>query len=371
MISLDELKKIETAIIEFKETNFDSIQNLIIDLKKLESTSLEWDSKRDPQWRPENHNEYYDDKKQLQRFSIEEFYAKIENTANTRSLSEINSKTDELISLISLIQKEISIKLFFIDDDSVSKVTRELYQKIKETCWEKNYKKYITPRIPPVSKVYFVEHPLMVKKMDVMDICPLHIQFFAEVRCDIEILENIIDLIESWSAIIYQTQQLGYVITEPKLARDVDLLLTILNGFHSFATALQTRTHNGAPLTIQTEYDVQYLLRGLLKIFYSDVRDEEYTPSYAGSSTRVDFLLKNEKIIVEVKKTRDGLNDKKVGDELIIDFDHYQVHPDCKTLVCFVYDPEHRLKNPTGLINDLNSKSNEKCSMYTIIVPIA
>ena len=55
---------------------------------------------------------------------------------------------------------------------------------------------------------------------------------------------------------------------------------------------------------IKDEYDVQDLLNALLRLNFDDVRPEEYTPSYAGSSTRVDFLLKKEKIVIEVKKTR-------------------------------------------------------------------
>ena len=39
-------------------------------------------------------------------------------------------------------------------------------------------------------------------------------------------------------------------------------------------------------------------------LYFDDIRAEEWTPSYAGKCARVDFLLKNEKIVIEVKKTR-------------------------------------------------------------------
>jgi hypothetical protein len=38
------------------------------------------------------------------------------------------------------------------------------------------------------------------------------------------------------------------------------------------------------------------------------VRREEWTPSYAGGSAKADFLLKEEGIVIEVKKTRQGLS---------------------------------------------------------------
>lgn len=68
----------------------------------------------------------------------------------------------------------------------------------------------------------------------------------------------------------------------------------------------------------------------------------------------MDFLLKTKQIVIEVKKTRRTLKAKDLGDELIIDIQKYQAHPDCKTLVCFVYDPEGWISNPRGLENDLN-----------------
>lgn len=105
-----------------------------------------------------------------------------------------------------------------------------------------------------------------------------------------------------------------------------------------------------------------------IKIHFEDVRPEEYTPSYAGSSTRVDFLLKNEKIIIELKKTRKNLKQKEVGEQLIVDIAHYQTHPDCETLVCFVYDPEGRIANPIGVENDLERCTNS-ISVKVIISP--
>jgi hypothetical protein len=104
------------------------------------------------------------------------------------------------------------------------------------------------------------------------------------------------------------------------------------------------------------EYDVQDLLHALLVVHFEDVRTEEWTPSYAGKSSRTDFLLKREEIVIETKMTRDGLDQKKLSDELIIDKERYKVHPNCKSLVCFVYDPEHRCANPAALEDDLSQE---------------
>jgi len=82
----------------------------------------------------------------------------------------------------------------------------------------------------------------------------------------------------------------------------------------------------------------------------------------------MDFLLKNESIVIEVKKTRKGLDAKELGEQLIVDIERYQSHSSCKTLVCFVYDPEGKIANPQGLENDL-SRNDDTLTVKVLIVP--
>ena len=138
--------------------------------------------------------------------------------------------------------------------------------------------------------------------------------------------------------------------------------------FHLVARQLRDRHDDRHTLDIRDEYDVQDLLHSLLKIFFDDVRPEEYTPSYAGKASRMDFLLKGYDIVIEVKMTRKGLGAKEIGTQLIEDIARYQKHPECKTLVCFVYDPEGRCANPAGIENDLSGKKTD-IEVKVIIVP--
>lgn len=133
----------------------------------------------------------------------------------------------------------------------------------------------------------------------------------------------------------------------------------ILRRFHKAALQLKSRHSGRETLLIRDEYDVQDLLHSLLRLFYDDIRPEESTPSKGGGSARVDFLLKNEKVVVEVKMASKKLKDKEIGEELYIDIKRYQGHPDCGLLICFVYDPEGHLKNPAGLCSDLSGKHDE------------
>lgn len=129
----------------------------------------------------------------------------------------------------------------------------------------------------------------------------------------------------------------------------------ILHRFRIIASQLEHRHNKINTLIINDEYDVQDLLHALFKVDFDDVRAEEWTPSYAGGSARMDFLIMDIDTVVEVKMTRNSMTPKSLGEELIIDIQKYQKHPNCKRLYCFVYDPNMRLGNPVGLKTDLES----------------
>lgn len=150
---------------------------------------------------------------------------------------------------------------------------------------------------------------------------------------------------------------------------DIEKTLHILRRFHQFAKQLRLRHAQRPQYLIQDEYDVQDLLRAVLFLQFEDVRDEEYTPSYAGGASRIDFLLKSSGIVIEVKKTRDRLSDKEIGSQLIIDIARYSAHPDIKFLVCFVYDPDEKIRNSSGLIGDLEKLSKDSLPIFVVVSP--
>jgi hypothetical protein len=145
-------------------------------------------------------------------------------------------------------------------------------------------------------------------------------------------------------------------------------IFQLVESFHRVALSLRDRRKGRSPVKIKDEYDVQYLLAALLATRFEDIRAEEWTPSYAGSSSRVDFLLKNESVLVETKMTRAGLLDGKLGEELTLDIARYKQRDDCDALVCFVYDPENKIKNVAALENDL-SKPTDGLDVRVFIRP--
>jgi hypothetical protein len=113
-------------------------------------------------------------------------------------------------------------------------------------------------------------------------------------------------------------------------------------------------------LEFNDEYDDQYIFRALLTQFFADVREEDYVPSYAGGNSRIDFLLPQYKLAVELKHTRNGLKDNEVGEQLIIDRDRYKGKgPGIAThLMCLVFDYGGQLRNPRGLEEDLRREAS-------------
>ena len=148
----------------------------------------------------------------------------------------------------------------------------------------------------------------------------------------------------------------------------VGMVEFVCKRFHGIAVQLRSRRAGRQPLEMVDEYDVQYLLNALLRMTFNDIRTEEWTPSYAGSSARMDFLLKEEQIVIEVKKSRETLGAREVGEQLIIDIEKYRVHPGCKILLCFVYDPDHRIVNPVEIERDL-SRTEQNLIVKVLIEP--
>jgi hypothetical protein len=153
-----------------------------------------------------------------------------------------------------------------------------------------------------------------------------------------------------------------------KPAEISELLDVLLKGLRRAMHPLTHRRKGTQSLSFDTEYDVQDLLHALLRPWVADIRPEEFTPSYAGSSTRMDFLLPRYKVVIELKFVRDRAHAKKIGDELIIDIDHYQCHPDCEHLYCVVFDPEHLLLNAEGLKADLSGQRSTKSGKINVKV---
>jgi len=144
---------------------------------------------------------------------------------------------------------------------------------------------------------------------------------------------------------------------EPRQPSTIEELLEVLlRGLPRAMHPLSHRRKGAQVLTFESEWDVQDLLHALLRPWVSDIRPEEFTPSYAGSSTRMDFLLPKYSLVIELKYVRDRAHGRKIGDELIVDIEHYRRHPKCDNLWCVIYDPKNMITNAEGLKSDIEGE---------------
>ena len=154
----------------------------------------------------------------------------------------------------------------------------------------------------------------------------------------------------------------------PKQNTQVAEIESMLRRFHRVANQLTRRHEDRSTLEISDEYDVQDLLHAILRATFDDVREEEPVPSSGGASSRMDFLLVDQCVVVEAKFATPTLRDKKIGEQIIVDISRYQAHPSCKHLMFLVYDPNHNLKNPEALEKELSGK-HKKIDVKVVVNP--
>lgn len=144
-------------------------------------------------------------------------------------------------------------------------------------------------------------------------------------------------------------------------------LVKILERLPSVSRTIQktNRWASRNTLEIKDEYDVQDLLHGVLHIDFDDIRPEEWCPSYAGTNTRIDFILPAESIAIETKHTKNVKAQITIVEELVIDIARYKAHHDVKHLVCAIWDTAHHLKNSVALKNDLEKHNS---GFVTVVV---
>lgn len=152
--------------------------------------------------------------------------------------------------------------------------------------------------------------------------------------------------------------------------RNINTVQNLLTNFHKIVTKLGERRENRSTLQITDEYDVQDLLYALFQINFLDVRKEEYNINNVGRNSRIDFVLRNEDIVVEVKWVSKDYRDAQIGDDLLKDIGRYKSHPNCKTLVIFIYDKDYYLLNRHGLISDLEKQSTPEVRVRAFISPV-
>lgn len=146
----------------------------------------------------------------------------------------------------------------------------------------------------------------------------------------------------------------------------VQTVLALSERFLLVQRSLGKHPHGGTPVEFKNEYDDQFLLRALLVQFFDDVRDEDYTPSYAGANSRIDFVLPEFGLAIELKHTSASMTDKEVGEQLLVDRERYATNDAVTHLIVLVFDHDGHLRNPRGLEADLQREHSHPDMTVTV-----
>jgi hypothetical protein len=144
-------------------------------------------------------------------------------------------------------------------------------------------------------------------------------------------------------------------LSEPET---LQLIRKVCLRLHAVALQLRLRTASRPTIEIEDDHDLGDLLRALLRLEFDEVGTDEWTPPYSNSTPKTTLLLNRERIAIVTKKTRPGLTDKDIAEQVAADSGFYSAHNKCTTLFCFVYDPEGRIGSPNRLETELTNVGN-------------
>jgi ParB/RepB/Spo0J family partition protein len=93
------------------------------------------------------------------------------------------------------------------------------------------------------------------------------------------------------------------------------------------------------------ERELQHFIYSVLRCLFCSTEFEDPTKKICGSGNRLDFVIRDHCIIIEIKYVRDEVHAKKIRDELLIDYPLYQKSEYGKTIINYIYDPNDYITN--------------------------
>ncbi|GGA95708.1 hypothetical protein [Mucilaginibacter rubeus] len=148
-----------------------------------------------------------------------------------------------------------------------------------------------------------------------------------------------------------------------------EMVRDILNNFSNAVQKVVKERRKGHPAyAIVDEYDVQDILYVILKCVFPLLRDEDPIPKVGGKSTKIDLILRQEDILIEVKmiKSADS-NETHFIEQLKVDFESYHECKWLKKLFCFVWDPYKKTRDIANF-HDLNGIRNKNEHTFDVEV---
>jgi ParB/RepB/Spo0J family partition protein len=93
------------------------------------------------------------------------------------------------------------------------------------------------------------------------------------------------------------------------------------------------------------EKELQDFIYSILRCLFISTEFEDPTKKICGTSNRLDFVLRDHNIIIEIKYVRDQVHAKKVSDELAADYLRYLSSEYGNKIINYIYDPGKYITN--------------------------
>lgn len=172
------------------------------------------------------------------------------------------------------------------------------------------------------------------------------------------IIDNVISLLED------------NIKSNSSYSADKMVILTgIFKNFHKFAQQLKDRQNGATPIFIEDEYALQDFVHAILRLHFRNVQNEVPLSEYCGKESRIDFVLKDERIGIEVKFASDNLKDSRLRHQVIEDKEQYIKSDQFDVIVFFIYDPQMVLNKPE-VFYDIEEQT-DKCDIKVVVAPTA
>jgi hypothetical protein len=201
-------------------------------------------------------------------------------------------------------------------------------------------------------------------------------QLFALERNDTELnvaLESIVKMeLDVQAQILLEDLEKALLKVKYVNKTTEDVVRGILNNFSNAIQKITKNRRSGhAEFKIEDEYDVQDILYVILKSVFPTLRDEDAIPKVGGKSTKIDLILREEKILIEVKMLKGkDINETHFIEQLKVDFESYHECQWLNKLFCFVYDPYKKTRDISNFqdMNGNRTKGGHSFNVELIVV---
>ncbi len=151
-----------------------------------------------------------------------------------------------------------------------------------------------------------------------------------------------------------------------------EMVRDILNNFsNAIQKIIKNRRKEHPNFEIEDEYDVQDILYVILKSVFSNLRDEDAISKVGAKTTKIDLIIREERILVEVKMIKDkDSNETHFIEQLKVDFESYHECKWLRKLFCFVYDPYKKTRDISNF-HDLNGDRTKGEHNFNVEVIVA